>query len=423
MFVEKLGLPRTALDGKVVLVTGAGRGIGKELARALAWLGAKIVIAEIMDTGENVKELIEKENGSALFVKTDLSNENDIKHLVDVVMKQFGRVDILVNNAAVFEPGSFLELPIEKWDHAYSVNIRSAVSLIKAFLPQMLKNQNGVIVTVTSADGTPYMAPYFATKAALSSLGSSLAAELDETSVSVFVFGPGMIDTPAIQSVAKELAPRFGMTESEFLMQGGNPGYEGLMPADHCAAGWAWCIVHADEYHGQIADPFTPLNRLGLLKTNKVKQSSSNIDEISGKILEIIKLIENVNAILQDVKRETDEQGFFARKWVFRMLAKRTGMKIEKWMEFITELNLEFQQLATALLQEETEFVSKVERKLGWIVDSLIRLETYFKQTAEDARGWFKDPDALSQALEVIYSRESAVSMLHSKIQDINVLI
>ncbi|TXT65036.1 MAG: hypothetical protein BAJALOKI3v1_140027 [Promethearchaeota archaeon] len=62
-----------------------------------------------------------------------------------------------------------------------------------------------------------------------------------------------MVDTPGLQEATMSLAPKFGMTAEEFQTQGGNPGYDGLMPAEHCAAGWAYTIVHADEYHGQIA--------------------------------------------------------------------------------------------------------------------------------------------------------------------------
>ncbi|MBD3349880.1 MAG: SDR family NAD(P)-dependent oxidoreductase, partial [Candidatus Lokiarchaeota archaeon] len=274
MFIEKLGLGKETLLDKVAVITGSGRGIGKELARALAWLGAQVIIAEINPNGEEVQDLILDEGGNALFIQTDISKENDIISLEKQIIEQFGTVHILVNNAIVYSAGSIAELPMEAWDKVYNVNIRGAVFLIKQFLPYLLEQDEGVIVNTTSAGGTPYMAPYFASKVALTSIAESLAAELDGTNISVFTFGPGMVDTPGIQEATTLLAPKFNMSIDEFQNMGVNPGYEGLMPAEHCAAGWAYLIVHAEEYHGQIADPFGPLLKCGL-----ITQESSTIEK------------------------------------------------------------------------------------------------------------------------------------------------
>jgi len=264
--IEKMGLPQGTLAGKVAVITGSGRGIGKELARALAWLGAKVIIAEINDDGAEVEALIRSEGGEALYVQTDVSDEGSIKRLAEKASKEFGKVDILINNATIVETGSILEMSLEDWEKSWNVDVLAAVRLIKTFLPGMLERGYGVIVTVTSDEGMPYVAPYSASKAALSSLGLSLAAELgEESGVSVFVFAPGMVDTPGIRNAAKKLAPLYGMTYEEFINQNVNPGYDGPMPAEDCAAGFAYCIAHAKDYHGQIADPFQPLARAGLL--------------------------------------------------------------------------------------------------------------------------------------------------------------
>ena len=167
MFIEKLGLSKNMLINKVAIITGAGRGIGKELARALAWLGAKVVIAEINEYGKEVEDLICSEGGTALFVKTDVSKEEDIKKLENIVIERFGKVDILINNAYATSAGTINEISLEDWDRIYNINIRGAIHTIKTFLPYMIKQNDGVINTVTSAEGWPYMAPYFATKTAL----------------------------------------------------------------------------------------------------------------------------------------------------------------------------------------------------------------------------------------------------------------
>lgn len=264
--LERMSLSRISLTGKVAIITGAGRGIGKELARALAWLGAKVVIAEITDAGAEVEASIRSEGGTAWFVKTDVTNENSINRLAKRTLKTISKVDILVNNATMVKTGSILELPLEEWDRSWAVDMRAAVLGIKAFLPGMLERKDGTIVTITFGEGMPYVAPYSASKAALRSLGLSLAAELgDESGVSVFVFAPGMVDTPGLRDGAREMASHYGMTYEAFISQRVNPGYEGLMPAEDCAAGFAYVIVHAKDYHGQIADAIQPLNKFGLL--------------------------------------------------------------------------------------------------------------------------------------------------------------
>jgi len=110
--LERMELSRSSLAGKVAIVTGAGQGIGKELSRALAWLGANVIIAEIRNTGAAVEQLIRSEGGTALFVKTDVSDEQSIEALARTARMHFKKVDILVNNAAVEPIGSTIELSL-----------------------------------------------------------------------------------------------------------------------------------------------------------------------------------------------------------------------------------------------------------------------------------------------------------------------
>ncbi|MBN1803362.1 MAG: SDR family oxidoreductase [Candidatus Lokiarchaeota archaeon] len=401
MFIEKLELEKNCLYNKVAIITGAGRGIGKELARCLAWLGAKVVIAEITPEGKDVETLIRKEGGEALYVKTDVSKENDILNLEKSILEKYGKVDILVNNAIVYAAGTLMELPMEAWDEMYHVNIRGAVFTIKTFLPHMLKQDNGVIVNVTSAGGTPYMAPYFASKVALASIAESLAAELDDTNISVFTFGPGMVDTPGIQEAARLLAPKFGMTEHEFQNQGVNPGYDGLMPAEHCAAGWAHAIVHAKEHHGQIASPFEVLLKFGLICQKK--DSSSKSLETKRNLISksVTELLNDVDTILLSLKKEIEGLGFFAKQWMKKTFIKRCGMTIEKFLEMLDELKIK---------------LVDPESNLAWHVNCLQKLANHFKQNIEDAKGWIKDPDELELAIETLTYRSESVLSLIEKI-------
>jgi NAD(P)-dependent dehydrogenase (short-subunit alcohol dehydrogenase family) len=119
MLISEGNLSKDMLKGDVAIVTGAGRGVGYEAARALVWLGASVVIAEINEkNGKAAVEKLEKEFGvgKALFVKTDIANQKDIEKLVKEVIKKWGKVDIVLNNATVFPIGSIKETAIEKWD-------------------------------------------------------------------------------------------------------------------------------------------------------------------------------------------------------------------------------------------------------------------------------------------------------------------
>ncbi|MBY8985922.1 MAG: SDR family oxidoreductase [Candidatus Lokiarchaeota archaeon] len=427
MFIKKLGLSKNSLTNKVAIITGAGRGIGKELARALAWLGAKVAIAEINEYGKEVEDLICSEGGTALFVKTDVSKEEDIKNLEKAVIKRFGKVNILINNAYMTSAGTINEISIEDWDKIYNVNIRGAVYAIKTFLPYMIKQNDGIINTVTSAEGWPYMAPYFATKTALTSIGISLAAELENTNISVFVFGPGMIDTPGLQEYSRILAPKYGMTEEEFKTQGVNPGYDGLMPADHCAAGWAYTIVYAKEYHGQIAEPFSPLLKLGLISPEKkkslIKKKIHSETDLKIFISEIIENSQNVYALIEKLYQETNNLGLLAKKWMNRTFAKRCGMKIEKCVETITELDKEIQEIPNNLHNQKEDNSLHIIKKIPWFTQVLEKLADHFHTCIDDAKGWIKDPDELKMALKTLNNREKTVLTLISNLNQLESII
>src|SRR5512135_1336217 len=219
MLISQLGLRTDALRGETVIVTGAGGGIGYEAARALLWLGANVVIAEIDQTnGLRAQECLEAEFGKdrALFVHTDVGDEASVQNLYRESIRRFGKVDVVINNATIATLGKVTDLPIEEWDRSYRVNLRGPVLMAKTFLPDMLQRNHGVFVCVSSK-GAAFMGSYESFKAAQLHLGDTLDAELEGTNVIAYTIGPGLIPTETAQKAVAQLAPQMRMTVEQFF--------------------------------------------------------------------------------------------------------------------------------------------------------------------------------------------------------------
>src|SRR5512143_567959 len=149
MIISQLGLKADTLHGETVIVTGAGGGIGYEAARALLWLGANVVIAEINhQNGRKAECALESEFGKdrVLFVHTDIGDEASVKNLYNLSNLAFGKVDAVINNATIAVLGAVKDVPVEKWDASYRVNLRGPVLLARAFLPGMIGRHHGAFL-------------------------------------------------------------------------------------------------------------------------------------------------------------------------------------------------------------------------------------------------------------------------------------
>ena len=195
-------------------------------------------------------------------MQTDVSDETSMQALYQRVTETYGKADILVNNAVAITAKPLLENSVEEWDWVVAVNLRGAFLGIKLFAPGMLQRKSGVIITMQSSEGMPYLAPYLTTKVGLRSLAQSLAQELgDDSGVWVFCFGPGMVDsTPAINDALQKLAPLYNMTRDEFIRNSGGT----LISAELCGLGLAGTVLAAQNLHGQETGYVVGLSRLGL---------------------------------------------------------------------------------------------------------------------------------------------------------------
>jgi NAD(P)-dependent dehydrogenase (short-subunit alcohol dehydrogenase family) len=198
------------LAGRVAIVTGGARHIGARYCRKLAEEGAAVVVADIMD-GENVAQGIRATGGKAVSLTIDVSNESDARRMADEASRAFGRIDILVNNAAIFiniQRHPFYEITAEEWDAVAAVNIKGPFLCSKAVFPQMKQQQSGKIINISSSTafwGTPNFLHYVASKAALIGMTRSLAREVGAYGICVNAIAPGLVEHEG-QNAPRELA-------------------------------------------------------------------------------------------------------------------------------------------------------------------------------------------------------------------------
>ncbi len=183
------------LKDKVAIVTGAAQGIGASFAVGYAKEGARIVIADILDGNEAV-EAVEKAGSEAIYVKTDVTKQDECDAMAKAAIDRFGSINILVNNAAIFGDlilRPFTEIPTEEYNRVMQVNATGPFHCIKAVFPYM-KEEGGKIINISSAsifEGVPGMPHYVASKGAIMALTRSMARELGEYNINVNSIAPG----------------------------------------------------------------------------------------------------------------------------------------------------------------------------------------------------------------------------------------
>ncbi len=197
------------LGGKVAIVTGASRGIGRAIAKRFSEEGAKVVINynSSAKEAEELQREVARHGGESLAVKADVSNSKDVKSLVDATIAKFGRIDILVNNAGIIFRKKILESVEEEWDRTMDVNLKSVYLCSKAVAPVMIQQKRGKIVNVSSISGlnAPPSAleipDYAASKAGVVGLTKALALNLAPT-INVNVVCPGATETDMLRQMS-----------------------------------------------------------------------------------------------------------------------------------------------------------------------------------------------------------------------------
>ncbi|RAV22149.1 SDR family NAD(P)-dependent oxidoreductase [Paenibacillus contaminans] len=192
------------LQDKVILITGSGSGIGKSTALLFAKEGATVIVNDLqLDKGEETAEEIRSAGGKALFLPADVTKPDSVKPMVDRIIAEYGRIDVLFNNAGISGVGALHEIEPEQWDKVVNVNIRGVYVPSKYVLPHMMEARQGSIINMSSCVaeiGLARRALYAATKGAVLSLTKSMQVDYAEYGIRVNALLPGTILTPFVEN-------------------------------------------------------------------------------------------------------------------------------------------------------------------------------------------------------------------------------
>lgn len=387
-------LHQSSLEGEVAIVTGAGGGIGLEAARSLLWLGASVVIAEIdAAAGRHATEILSAESDPArvFFVPADVGEEPAVAELVDAVVERFGKVDVVLNNAAYAAVGQAVaDTAIEEWDRSYAANLRGPVLLARAFLPGMIERGHGVFVCVSSTGG-PYLGAYEALKAAQLAVANTLDAELDGTGVIAFTIGPGLIPTETAKAAIEAIAPKLGTTVEEFWRT--NAG--AVLSVEAAGAGFAAAVALASRYAGQEISSTQALIDAGISVPDAFAPAAPPDTVPVPAALEACRAVQ---ATLLEQAAGWKRRSFFERQWMLRDFKQRAGVPVERCLELLERSAAELAAgNAGTLLQARP---------------TLERLAAFYAHMAQLAEGYIKDPAQRAEQVRLVQSWEAEVRRL-----------
>ncbi len=250
--LEYTGLKKGCLDGEVAVVTGGASNVGLGYARALAWAGAKVVVADLNEVaGAETQRVINEENEGdvCLFVKTNITVQEDIDNLAAQAFAKFGKVDILINNAMNMRlNGPILGSPVEDLESSFAISAKGVMMAVKAFVPGMIERKHGTVTySTTQFHYCPPMVGggiYTAGKAAATSVIMSLANEVKGTGVNVFCLTPAGVGRIDVSKLPEEFRAKFNPKMMAM------PGFDSMVPPEASGAGMVYSILHAEELHG-----------------------------------------------------------------------------------------------------------------------------------------------------------------------------
>ena len=419
--IARWGLARDALAGQVAVITGAGRGIGRETARALAYLGATMVVAEIdPQTGQDTCSLVAALGGRALFQPTEVADESSVAALASRTLCECGRVDVLINNAILCPVASLVEMDAALWDRVIAVNLRGTFLTCKAFLPAMLAQGRGTIVNMTSTGAMPHLSAYVASKRGIVGLSQSLAAEVGERGVRVIAFAPGFVDTPALREQARLLAPHLGLSQAQFLQLSLHPAYDGPMPAADAGAATAYLVARlAGEYHGEETDGYAVLERAGYLQTPtmtpQARDAAPALSTPGPDLGQALDLARELAEIVTQIGSEFDRLPVFVRPMARSGFRSRAGLGIREWLRTAQELQARLERVRAG----DRAASAELQRDQARLLRLLQQLAAYLQGVPAEAARFTKDEEFLRQVRTTTAQRVAVVQALASALHDL----
>jgi NADP-dependent 3-hydroxy acid dehydrogenase YdfG len=198
----------TNIDGKIIVITGASSGLGEAAARHLAGQGAKVVLgARRAERIEALAEEIRTAGGEALPVATDVTDRAQVANLIDTAVRDFGRVDVLVNNAGIMPLSALESLKVDEWDRMIDVNIKGVLYGIAAALPHMKAQRSGHVITTASVAGHlifPASSVYSGTKFAVRAICEGFRQEVKDYNIRTTIVSPGAVKTELLDHISDE---------------------------------------------------------------------------------------------------------------------------------------------------------------------------------------------------------------------------
>jgi class 3 adenylate cyclase/NAD(P)-dependent dehydrogenase (short-subunit alcohol dehydrogenase family) len=439
--LSKLELDPAHFDGRVAVVTGGARGIGEQVAWGLAHLGAHVIILDVRELGEEVANRIRGNSRSAEFKKVDLADQEALDQVAQEILAAHQGVHVLVNNASKFKARRFLDAPTSQWDDLHYTTARASTLLIKRFLPTMIYNGSGVICNTIAAEGLTHVAHFSAAMAGQRSMVLSLAGEYPpESNIHCFGFAPGVVDTPLVHEGLDDLLLMQGITPEQYFLGLRNPGYQGLMPVDHCGASYVYCLAHAREYHGQLTDAFHPLINFGIIDPEAFADRGPVAPETEfGELREVNAYVEGVSSSNLNLERriiertkelEAANQQLAAQKQYVENVSTKLSRYLPQQVYrsiFSGDLDAEIQthrKHLTIFFSDIRDFTRKTERLEPEAMSSI--LNSYFSAMTEIAKdlgatvdkfvgdamvAFFGDPETLGSAVDARQCLKMAIAM------------
>ena len=196
------------LDGQIAVITGGARGIGEGICKIFCKEGATVAMWDILDEGEKTADRIKKEGGNIIFQKVNVTDQSSVNIAVEKLIGEFGKIDILINNAGIIRDRSLLKMTRDEWDRVIDVNINSLYVTTKAVLPHMKEAKYGRIINASSINafqGAFGQANYSASKAAIAGFTRALCKETGRYNITVNAVAPGFIKSEMSDSMPEDI--------------------------------------------------------------------------------------------------------------------------------------------------------------------------------------------------------------------------